>query len=128
MPTSIPSFPARGDQKRVHRARRTAFLAVGLLLLVCVAGAAFSYVLTSKVQAAIEQSLAREAQNGRKLTCATREFFGFPFRVAMRCDAPRLEIDRPTGKLALSAARLSGVAQVYDLNHVIIEAQGPLSL
>jgi hypothetical protein len=103
-------------------------VALSLLLLACVAGAGFSYVVTTKVEAGIEQNLAREAKNGRKLSCATREFFGFPFRVAMRCDAPRLEIEQPSGKLTLSAARLTGIAQIYDLNHVIVEAQGPLSL
>jgi hypothetical protein len=128
MPTSIPPVPARRDQRPVRRARRTALVALSLLLLACVAGAGFSYVVTTKVEAGIEQSLAREAKNGRKLTCATREFFGFPFRIAMRCDAPRLEIEQPSGKLTLSAARLTGIAQIYDLNHVIVEAQGPLSL
>ena len=128
MPTSIPPVPARRDQKQVRRARRTAMVALGLLLLACVAGAGFSHVVSSQVEAAIDQSLAREAQNGRKLTCATREFFGFPFRIAMRCDAPRLEIDQKPGKVVLSAARLTGIAQIYDLDHVIIEAQGPLSV
>ncbi|MBV9569235.1 MAG: DUF2125 domain-containing protein [Hyphomicrobiales bacterium] len=128
MPTSIPSVPASRDRKKLHRARRTALLALGLLLLACAAGAGVSYVVAGRVEAAIDAGLAREAQNGRKLSCATREFFGFPFRVAMRCDAPRLEIERPSGKLVLSAARLTGVAQIYDLNHVIIEAEGPLSL
>lgn len=128
MPTSIPSIPVQRDQKRVRRARRTALVALALLLLVCAAGVGFSYVVTTKVEEGIEQNLAREARNGRKLTCATREFFGFPFRIAMRCDAPRLEVERPSGKLVLSAARLTGVAQIYDLNHVIVEAQGPLSV
>jgi len=128
MPTSIPPVPARRDRKKLDRARRTAFAALALLLLVCGAGAGFSYVVAGRVEAGIDAGLAREAQNGRKLSCATREFYGFPFRIAMRCDAPRLEIERPSGKVVLSAARLTGVAQIYDLNHVIIEAQGPLSL
>ncbi|MBV9516867.1 MAG: DUF2125 domain-containing protein [Hyphomicrobiales bacterium] len=127
MPTSIPSVPARRDRKKLNGARRMALVALCLLLLVCGAGAGFSYVVSGRVQAGIDADLAQEAQNGRKLSCATREFFGFPFRIAMRCDAPRLEIERPSGKVVLSAARLTGVAQIYDLNHVIIEAQGPLS-
>ncbi|MBV8427767.1 MAG: DUF2125 domain-containing protein [Hyphomicrobiales bacterium] len=128
MPTSIPPVPIQRDHKGVRRARRLSLAALALLLLCFAAGAGFSYVVTTKVEEGIEQNLARETRNGRKLTCATREFFGFPFRVAMRCDAPRLEIERPSGKIVLSAARLTGVAQIYDLNHVIVEAQGPLSL
>ncbi len=128
MPTSIPSHPARRVRDPVRRARRAAFVALGLLLLVCGAGAGFWYFVAGRVQADIDAGLAREAENGRKLTCAAREVFGFPFRIAMRCDAPRLEVEGPAGKIALTAARLTGVAQIYDLNHVIVEAMGPLSV
>ena len=73
-------------------------------------------------------ALHAKPKMGASSTCAAREVFGFPFRIAMRCDAARLEVEGPAGKVALTAARLTGVAQIYDLNHVIVEATGPLSV
>jgi hypothetical protein len=128
MPTRIaPSLLPR-DRHGVRRARRAAIVTLTLLLLFCAAWSGLWYFIAGQVEDGINAAIAREAAAGRKLSCGSREIFGFPFRVAMRCEGPKLEIERPAGKVTLAASRLTGVAQAYDLGHVIVEAEGPLAV
>ena len=129
MPTSIPPVPARRDHKR--RARRAPHGACGAQPARARLWRGSGLFLCGRRPKWRPES-SRTSRAKRKTgasSLAPRANFSAS-RSASRCVAipRRLEIERPSGKLILSAARLTGIAQIYDLNHVIVEAQGPLSL
>ncbi|MFI5012134.1 MAG: DUF2125 domain-containing protein [Hyphomicrobiales bacterium] len=102
-----------------------------LLFLVVLIGAVWSglwYFAANWAEAAIAEAMAREAQAGRMISCASREISGFPFRMLVRCDQAKLAVTRPEGVVTIALPRLRGVAQISDPRHVLIEAQSPLSI
>jgi len=128
MSTSIATPTPAASRPPVRRTRRRALIAVTLLAALCAAWSGFWYFVASRTDAAITEAMVREAAAGRTFTCGQRRIFGFPFRIAVRCDELKLVIARPEGAATLTLPRLTGIAQAYDPGHIIIEAQGPLAI
>jgi hypothetical protein len=112
----------------MRRVRRTAFFGLALLAILCAAWAGFWHLAANWTEEAITEAMAREARAGRSLSCASREISGFPFSIEMRCENPRLEVERPAGKVVLAGLRVTGVTGVHDFGHVVLAAQGPVSI
>lgn len=102
------------------------FLPVGALFALFGALAVFWFWSIRTADAQIDAWIAREAALGRHWTCPDRSLGGFPFRIELRCKAPRF-VRADTGlKGALEG--ITAVAQIYNPTLMIIEADGPLKL
>lgn len=100
---------------------------VGVLVLAAGWTALWHYaagVSEEKIAAFID----REAQLGRIISCGSRAFGGYPFRIELRCTEPSVEIRSHTPQLTFKAKEFLTVAQVYQPNLVIVEVTGPLSI
>jgi hypothetical protein len=110
------------------RGRRLLLRLIVVLALLAVAWAGLWYVLADRTQAAIDDAIAREAKAGHDLTCASRQLSGFPFKILVRCDQAKLELAAPDGKAVIALPSLTGHAEISDPLHLVVEAQGPLSI
>lgn len=128
MPTSLA--PATGPEGpiKVARARRRALIAIALLALLCVVWSGIWYFAAGRTEDSIAEAISREEQNGRSFTCGSRRIFGFPFRMEVRCEDAKLAMASQGGQVTMTLPRLTGVAQVYDPTHIILIADGPLSV
>src|SRR5215468_6028792 len=81
---------------------------------------------------AAEQAIAgwreREAKVGRVYTCDRQTISGFPFRIEVRCADPVIELRRDDPPVALRAADLVVVSQVYQPTLLISEFTGPMTI
>jgi len=102
------------------------FVPVGALLALFVALAGFWFWSIRTADAQIDAWIAREAALGRNWTCPDRSLGGFPFRIEVRCKAPRF-VRNDTG-LKGGLEGITAVAQIYNPTLMIIEADGPLKL
>jgi hypothetical protein len=97
-----------------------------VVVVLALAWSGFWYVAAGRAEAGVNGFLADEAAKGRTLTCKERSFGGFPFRLEMRCSEPHLQVTRQDGSFSASAKDLVAVVQIYEPNHLIAEAAGPL--
>lgn len=102
------------------------FVPVGALLALFVALAGFWFWSIRTADAQINAWIAREAALGRQWTCPDRSLGGFPFRIELRCKAPRF-FRADTG-ITGALEGITAVAQIYNPTLMIIEADGPLKL
>lgn len=102
------------------------FLPVAFLVVLLAGWSAFWFVARARVNDAITIWLAQEAEQQRQWSCPDRTIGGFPFRFEVRCTDLRFTGTTPAGAVKGSLAHFTAVSQVYQPNHVIIEAQGPL--
>src|SRR4051794_41986501 len=72
------------------------FIAPALLVVAAVAWTAFWFFAASQVDASADAWRAQEAKSGRVYDCARRSVAGFPFRLEVRCDQPRVSLLPPT--------------------------------
>jgi hypothetical protein len=96
--------------------------------LLAAAWSGFWLYASARIDGEVTAFLAREAEKGRVITCSDRRSGGFPFRIELRCADPRLEVTRDDGSFGVAASRLLAVAQIYQPNHIIVEAGGPLTV
>jgi hypothetical protein len=128
MPNPIqPAAAARTQAKPRSGLRLVARLIVAFVLI----GAAWTglwYFLANMTQSGIDEAIAREAKAGHEFSCGSRQLSGFPFRILVRCDQAKLELAAPDGKTVVALPNLSGRAEISDPLHLVVEAQGPLSI
>lgn len=96
-----------------------------LLVFALLAGAVGWNHVRGRTVDALAAWRAGEAQAGRVWTCPDESVGGFPFRIEVRCARPTLVTQSAGGPVRAELAGLMLVAQVYDPNVVIAEAQGP---
>jgi hypothetical protein len=128
MPTSIDTLPPSRRKGAASRVRRTLFFALALIALAAAIWSGLWHVAAGKVDDAITRIIEREAEAGRKLSCESRDISGFPFAMTVNCKKPRLEIERPSGKLVVAGQLVSGTSGVEALGHAIVTAEGPVSI
>jgi hypothetical protein len=111
------------------------FLMPVLLLIAAAAWSAFWFYSASRVDMIADAWRAREAQSGRIYDCAKRSVAGYPFRLEVRCNGPRVSLVSQTaaqgGAQAPITAKLGQiliVAQVYDPKLLIAEFTGPATI
>lgn len=102
------------------------FLPVAFLIVLLAGWSAFWFVARARVHDAVTIWLAQEAEQQRQWSCPDRTVSGFPFRFEVRCSDLRFSGVTPAGNVNGTLAHFIAVAQVYQPNHVVIEAQGPL--
>src|SRR5262249_15947221 len=68
----------------------------------------------------------REAKVGLIYNCDKQTIGGFPFRFELRCADPSIELRRDDPPVALKAADLVVVSQVYQPTLLISEFSGPM--
>lgn len=118
---SVPAAPRRRSSARIF------FPTIALVVVAAVWSGVWAFA-RAKADDEITKALAREAGKGRVVTCSDRRSGGFPFRIEIRCADPRIVVTRDMGSFTITGANLLAVAQVYRPNHVILEAQGPVTV
>ena len=98
------------------------------LALLAAGWSGFWFYAKGRVEAELDTILSREAELGRRWTCADRSIAGFPFRFEARCSAVALAAQRSNGDITVTAGPLAVVAQIYNPRHVIVKAQAPVSI
>jgi len=101
---------------------------MSLLLLVALGWTAAWYVLAGQIEAEADRWLAREAAAGRVHDCAERRIGGFPFRLEIICRGFSSASGQGAEAIAIKAAGLHVVAQVYNPGHVIAEIESPVEI
>src|SRR5690348_1757112 len=108
------------------------FIAPLLLLLVAIGWSAFWFFAASQVDVQADAWRAHEAKSGRIYDCAKRSVAGFPFRLEIACDSPRVTLAsqtaQPANQFTAKLDQILVVAQVYDPKHVIAEFSGPAAI
>lgn len=111
--------------------RRIPIGAVLPFALLVVAGGLWSigwFYAASEAEARFTDWRRTMAADGAELLCDREEPGGYPFRLSLTCDRPRLRLAAGPDRYELSGRRLQAVAQVYDTEHFIIELDAPAVL
>ena len=103
--------------------RRIVALAIAIAAAVTAYTAGWFYV-ASKGDALVHGFLASSKGGSRQYGCDNPVIRGFPFRIGLFCDTASID-DQASGA-RLSVARLRTAAQVYALDHRVIEVDGPM--
>jgi hypothetical protein len=74
------------------------------------------------------REMPRLAQEGIELLCASQRWGGYPFRIEMTCEAPRLTVARGETEFNASSGRLTVIVQAYYLRHAIALIDGPTDI
>jgi hypothetical protein len=124
--TDIPVLPpARSTARRL---RRTLFLALALMAVLAAIWTGLWHFGASWLDRKVTEVMEREEAAGRSISCASREITGFPFSIGLRCDNPKLAMEHPSGRIALSAQRLMVSTGVGEPGRLIVEAEGPVAI
>src|SRR5690242_14484624 len=83
-----------------RRSRWGLFIAPVLLLIAAIAWSGFWLFAASQVDVQADAWRAREAKSGRLYDCAKRSVAGFPFRLEISCDGPRVTLAAQTAQPA----------------------------
>ena len=86
------------------------------------------FYAASAAEATIAGWREREAKVGRIYSCEQQTIGGFPFRIEVRCVDPAVELRRDDPPVALKAADLLVVAQVYQPTLLTSEFTGPMTI
>jgi hypothetical protein len=125
-----PSFDDAGDswppEQPARRSRRWLWIPLLLLLVLAAGWTGAWFYAASLAEKKIEEWRAREAERGRVYACGAQSLSGYPFRLEVRCTEPKAELR--TQNLALKAADMLAVVQVYQPTHGIGEFTGPLTV
>ncbi|GLK80236.1 DUF2125 domain-containing protein [Methylopila turkensis] len=113
--------------KRASRSRWMIYLPTALLLLAAALWSVFWNVAAGRAEQAVDAWIAREATKGRVYACGSRRVEGYPFRIELVCDAPTMTAPGDGGPVVATAARFTGVAQIYDPRRIIGDLQGPVA-
>lgn len=113
-----PSPPAR-------RRLWPIFVPTGILIVLAAIWTGVWFYAASAAETALAGWRAREAKSGRIYECAQQTIGGFPFRIEVRCTEPKAELRADGMPIALNAADLVVLAQVYQPTLLIGEFKGP---
>lgn len=119
---SLPD-PGETTARPIRRAGRLRLYAPFVALAVIAAAWSIGwFVIRDRIVGGVDTWMASEAAANRVWTCPDRSVAGFPFRLELRCSG--LTLTRPDVTATLGPVTI--VSQIYDWNHVIAEATGPL--
>jgi hypothetical protein len=104
------------------------FLPSMLLFLLAVAWSGFWLFAADQTGKVMDQAIAREATQGRRIVCGERSIGGYPFRIEVRCTGASVAFDTAEGPLVVDADGFVAVAQLPVPSHVIVEASSPVTL
>lgn len=96
-----------------------------VLGLIAIGWSAFWFYARGKSEEILDRLIAREAGLGRAWTCQDRTISGFPFRFEARCSAIALAANRADGQLGITSGPLVLLAQIYNPQHILLQAKGP---
>jgi hypothetical protein len=99
----------------------------GFFLLLAIAGGFGWNLVRNNVVAGLADWRAQEKQAGRDWTCPDETVSGFPFRIEIRCNAPTVNITSKSGQTFIRLEGLTIVSQIYNSEHIIAEAAGPMN-
>lgn len=109
------------------RTRRRPFGALAGIAVVAVgAWTGAWFYIRGQITANIDETLGFLSQQGVVVTCPQRSVSGWPFRIAVHCEAPSVRI--AARGVAIDLARLSVSGLVTQPHLYIAEATGPISL
>jgi hypothetical protein len=83
-------------------------------------------VLTTRAQ--VDAWIGHELSLGRQWTCQRRDFNGFPFQIALTCEAPYFVGTVNGRELQGGLSVLHATAELYRPGHLLIDARSPLKL
>jgi len=104
------------------------FVPLGLVVVLAILWSGFWFFAASAAEATITGWREREAKVGRIYNCDKQTIGGFPFRFELRCADPSVELRRDDPPVALKAADLVVVSQVYQPTLLISEFSGPMTI
>jgi len=119
LPTQTVPMPRRRSNLRI-------FMPTLAVLVLAIAWSGFWWFAAGQTDRALAEFIAREAEKGRVITCASQSTGGFPFRLEIRCQDPRVDVTRDDGSFSLTARSLVAVAQAYQPSRLVAEVEGPL--
>ena len=111
---------------RRRRSSKRIFIPTLLLLVVAGGWSVFWWYAERKAEQVWNEVVARQAEHGVVIACKDRVFGGYPFRFEVRCAGPSVEVTREDHKATVTAGAFRLVAQIYQPNKLIAEADGPL--
>lgn len=108
-----------------RRSRFWLYMPFVLLALVAAGWSTAWFVVRSRVAEGVDQWRQREATRGRVWTCPDESIAGYPFRIEYSCAKPVLTWGPEGERLTATTGAVLFVAQIYEPNHVVLEATGP---
>jgi hypothetical protein len=96
-----------------------------LIALLAAAWSAYWLILSKKVQDLYATEEAILAAKGTALTCASREWGGYPFRITLNCAGPAFIMPAKSGRVTVASGNLLVLMQAYDWRHFIALLDGP---
>jgi hypothetical protein len=93
------------------------------VMVLCVVWSVAWFIVRARTVENLDLWMAQQASLGNTWTCPNRSVTGFPFRLEISCDAPRLA--QANGRV-LDIAALRIVTQIYFPRHHIVDARAPL--
>lgn len=101
------------------------------LVTILVAGAGWSatwFYAARSAETAIASWIDGEAKSGRSYDCGSRTVSGFPLRVEMRCNDPKVTLALGQSTLVVNAKELRATASLLQPDVLTTEFTGPLSV
>lgn len=100
---------------------------VALVVAVIVAAAAWTgywYLAAGRLRTGIADWAAAQTANGVEVSYSSIAISGYPFRLHVDIGAPRLAWRQQPGAPEWQTASLTGIAQPWDLRHLLIDLSG----
>jgi hypothetical protein len=104
------------------------FVPFGIVVVLAAGWTGLWFYAASAAEKALAGWRAREASVGRVYACGEQTIGGYPFRIEVRCADPSVEFRREVPPLALKAADLLVVAQIYQPTLLIAEFKSPTTI
>lgn len=98
---------------------------LAMVLIIAISWSIYWTVASATIRKAYGNGERRLSAMGISLACDEAHWSGFPFRVERYCRAPKVSIDRPGERVAISAANLLFAVQVYEPRHAVALLDGP---
>jgi hypothetical protein len=122
------NVPSPQEEKK-RPSRLGLYLPFAALALIIAGWSLFWFITAEAADQIIDNVLQRESSRGRDWSCPNRVLGGFPFRIEIRCDAPRLALRRADGRV--EQASLGGLvihARILSPRHFIAIAAPPFRI
>jgi hypothetical protein len=105
-------------------------MAIPLIAVILLAAGwcGYWYVASKAAQRAFDKAVANAAAAGNAIDCRNPQWGGFPFRIAVDCDALHLAFTTDRGTTTIDAGAVRNVALAYRPRHVITEIEGPFTI
>jgi hypothetical protein len=108
------------------RRRWPIVLPLAVVVLLAAGWTGFWFYAAARAESEFAAWRAREAANGREVSCASESIAGFPFRIELRCAAPAVNLRR--AQASLQAKDMLAAVQIYQPTLMIAEFGGPLTI